>query len=72
MIQAELTLILELQTDEWWQRRDGADAGKREEAYSLAGKAHRESSGGSLIYTDFEDLMGDEQDVVIAWLYSAG
>ena len=64
MIQAELTLILELQTDEWW--RDVTvpmleNVRKRiRSLIKLIEKQRRKP-----IYTDFEDLMGDEQDVTL-------
>ncbi len=64
MIQAELPLILELQTDEWWQyvtvpmletvRR------RLRSLIKLIEKQQRK-----LIYTDFEDQMGKESDVIL-------
>ena len=64
MIQAELPLILELQTDEWWQyvtvpmletvRR------RLRSLIKLIEKQQRKP-----IYTDFEDLMGKESDVIL-------
>ena len=64
MIQAELTFILELQTDEWWQDVTVLmleNVRKRiRSLVKLIEKQRRKP-----IYTDFEDLMGDEQDVVL-------
>jgi type I restriction enzyme R subunit len=64
MIQAELTLILELQTDEWWQDVTVPmleNVRKRiRSLVKLIEKQRRKP-----IYTDFEDLMGDEQNVVL-------
>jgi type I restriction enzyme R subunit len=64
MIQVELPLILELLTEEWWQdvtvpiletvRR------RLRSLVKLIEKQRRKP-----IYTDFEDLMGDEQDVTL-------
>ena len=64
MIQAELPLILELQTDEWWRDvtvRMLENVRKRiRSLVKLIEKQRRKP-----IYTDFEDLMGDEQDVIL-------
>jgi len=64
MIQAELPLILELQTDEWWQyvtvpmletvRR------RLRSLIKLIEKQQRKP-----IYTDFKDQMGKESDVIL-------
>lgn len=64
MIQVELPLILELQTDEWWQyvtvpmletvRR------RLRSLIKLIEKQQRKP-----IYTDFEDQMGKESDVIL-------
>jgi len=65
MIQAELPLILELQTDEWWQyvtvpmletvRR------RLRSLIKFIEKQQRKP-----IYTDFEDQMGKESDVILS------
>jgi type I restriction enzyme R subunit len=64
MIQVELTLILDIQTDEWWQdvtvpmletvRR------RLRSLVKLIEKQRRKP-----LYTDFEDLMGDERSVIL-------
>ena len=69
MIQAELPLILDLQTDEWWQdvtvpmlenvRR------RLRSLVKLIEKKQRKP-----IYTDFEDLMGSEREFDLAWVFN--
>ena len=64
MIEAELPLIQELQTDEWWQDVTLPmleNVRKRiRSLVKLIEKQRRKP-----IYTDFEDLMGDEQNVIL-------
>lgn len=65
MIQAELPLILDLQTDEWWQDVTVPileNARRRlRSLVKLIEKKQRQP-----IYTDFEDLMGSEREFILA------
>lgn len=64
MIQAELTLILEVQTDEWWQDVTVPMLETvRRRLRSLVKLIERQQR--KPIYTDFEDLMGDERSVTL-------
>jgi type I restriction enzyme R subunit len=71
MIRAELSLILELQTDEWWQDTNVSmfeNVRKRlRPLVCLIEKKDRH-----IVYTDFEDEMGDEVEVEIGPFVSAG
>lgn len=71
MVRGELELILEIQTDAWWEDVTAAmleTARKRLRALvKLIEKAKRQ-----LVYTDFEDLMGDERWVDLGGLGTAG
>lgn len=64
MVEAELPLILEIQTDEWWQ---GVTVpmleNVRKRLRSLVKLIEKQQR--KPIYTDFEDLMGDERDVAL-------
>ncbi len=64
MIQAELPLILDLQTDEWWQDVTVSileNARRRlRSLVKLIEKKQRQP-----IYTDFEDLMGNESEFIL-------
>lgn len=64
MIQAELTLILDLQTDDWWQDVTVPileNARRRlRSLVKLIEKKQRQP-----IYTDFEDLMGNEREFAL-------
>ena len=65
MVRAQMALIQELQTDEWWQdvtipMLEGVRRRLRD-LVRLIDKQKRK-----LIYTDFEDLMGSDTDVVLA------
>ncbi len=66
MIQAELPLILDLQTDEWWQDVTVPileNARRRlRSLVKLIDKKQRQP-----IYTDFEDLMGSEREFALPW-----
>jgi type I restriction enzyme, R subunit len=62
MIRAELPLILELQTDEWWQDTTVAMfENVRKRLRSLV--CLIEKKDRRVVYTDFEDEMGDEVEV---------
>ena len=62
MVQAQMVLIQEIQTDEWWEHVTPTmleNARKRLRLLvKLIDKAQRKP-----IYTDFEDVMGDEKEV---------
>ena len=64
MIQAELPLILELLTDEWWQdvtiRMLETVRRRLRSLVKLIEKKQRQP-----IYTDFEDLMGSERELTL-------
>ena len=70
LVSAQMPLILELQTDEWWQDVTLADL-------ELARKRLRDlvkfidRAARSIVYTDFEDVLGDSQEVTLAELGSS-
>ncbi|HLN88097.1 MAG TPA: DEAD/DEAH box helicase family protein, partial [Candidatus Limnocylindrales bacterium] len=64
MIQAELTLILDLQTDEWWQNVTVPILENvRRRLRSLVKLIEKQER--KPIYTDFEDLMGLEREFTL-------
>ena len=70
MIRAELPLILELQSDEWWQDTTIAMfENVRKRLRSLV--CLIEKKDRRVIYTDFEDEMGDEVEVELGPFVSA-
>jgi type I restriction enzyme, R subunit len=71
MIRAELPLILELQTDEWWQDTTVAMfENVRKRLRSLV--CLIEKKDRRVVYTDFEDEMGEEVEVELGPFASAG
>jgi len=71
MIRAELPLILELQSDEWWQDTTVAMfENVRKRLRSLV--CLIEKKDRRVIYTDFEDEMGEEVEVELGPFASSG
>jgi len=71
MIRAELPLILELQSDEWWQDTTLAMfENVRKRLRSLV--CLIEKKDRRVIYTDFQDEMGEEVEVELGPFASAG
>lgn len=71
MIRAELPLILELQSDEWWQDTTVAMfENVRKRLRSLV--CLIEKKDRRVIYTDFQDEMGEEVEVELGPFASAG
>ena len=70
MIRAELPLILEIQSDEWWQDTTVAMfENVRKRLRSLVSLIERKDR--RVIYTDFEDEMGEEVEVELGPVASA-
>ncbi len=71
MIRAELPLILELQSDEWWQDTTVAMfENVRKRLRSLVRLIEKKDR--RVIYTDFQDEMGEEVEVELGPFASAG
>lgn len=71
MIRAELALILEIQSDEWWQNVSVSTfENVRKRLRSLV--CLIEKKDRRIIYTDFEDQLGDEVEVPLEPFASAG
>jgi type I restriction enzyme R subunit len=71
MIRAELPLILELQSDEWWQDTTiSMFENVRKRLRSLV--CLIEKKDRHVVYTDFEDEMGDDVEVELGPFASAG
>lgn len=70
LVSAQMPLILEIQTEEWWQDVTLTHL-------ELARKRLRDlvkfidKTGHSIVYTDFEDVLGDSQEVTLAELGSS-